>query len=64
VIVNGVSHDIDEPLSVADVIELLGIESRGVAVAVNGEIASRSQWSQTWVQTSDVVEIVTAAAGG
>jgi len=64
VIVNGVSHDIDEPLSVADVIELLGIEARGVAVAVNGEIASRSQWSQTWVQTSDVVEIVTAAAGG
>ena len=63
-IVNGVSHDIDEPLSVADVIELLGIETRGVAVAVNGEIASRSQWSQTWVQTSDVVEIVTAAAGG
>jgi len=64
VIVNGVSHDIDEPLSVADVIELLGIETRGVAVAVNGEIASRSQWSRTWVQTSDVVEIVTAAAGG
>ncbi|MEO9181549.1 MAG: sulfur carrier protein ThiS, partial [Acidimicrobiales bacterium] len=40
------------------------IQSRGVAVAVNGEVVRRSQWSMTRVADESVVEIVTAVAGG
>ena len=40
------------------------ITPRGVAVAINGEIISKSSWNTTTLQESDVIEIVTAAAGG
>ena len=40
------------------------ITPRGVAVAINGEIISKSAWNSTTLQESDVIEIVTAAAGG
>ena len=40
------------------------ITPRGVAVAINGEIISKSDWNTTTLQESDVIEIVTAAAGG
>jgi len=40
------------------------ITLRGVAVAINGEIISKSAWGTTTLQESDVIEIVTAAAGG
>ena len=41
-----------------------GITPRGVAVAINGEIISKSAWNRTAIKDSDVIEIVTAAAGG
>ncbi len=41
-----------------------GITPRGVAVAINGEIISKSAWNRTVLKDSDVIEIVTAAAGG
>jgi sulfur carrier protein len=40
------------------------IAPRGIAVAINGEIVSKSAWATTTVQDSDVIEIVSAAAGG
>lgn len=42
----------------------LGVETRGIALALNGEIVRRSQWSSTVVGDESSVEIVTAAAGG
>ena len=63
-IVNGVSRDLTTPTSVASLIRALGIEPRGVAVAINGEIARRSGWDVTLVHGNDIVEIVTAVAGG
>jgi sulfur carrier protein len=41
-----------------------GIDTRGVAVAIDGEVAPRSTWSATLVPDDSHVEIVTAAAGG
>jgi len=65
VIVNGVTHEaMTSPSSVGDLLRQLGIEPRGIAVAINGEIARRSRWETTLVNASDSVEIVTAVAGG
>jgi sulfur carrier protein len=41
-----------------------GIESRGVAVALDGEIVRRSEWPSTLVPDGSSIEIVTAVAGG
>jgi sulfur carrier protein len=61
--VNGADHDFDE-VSIDQLIDAVGIERRGIAVARNGEIVRRSEWSSTLVRSGDQIEIVTAAAGG
>lgn len=50
--------------SVSSLIEFLAIETRGVAVAVNGEVVRRGDWDATALSDGDVVEVVNAAAGG
>jgi sulfur carrier protein len=53
---------IDE--SVMELLQRLSIETRGVAVAIDGEVVRRSEWSTTRVHEGGVIEIVTAVAGG
>ncbi len=36
----------------------------GIAVARNGEVVSRSQWSRTFLEPGDEVEILSAVQGG
>ena len=50
--------------SVDALLTRLGIEPRGIAVALDGEIVRRSEWSNTIVPDGSSIEIVTAAAGG
>jgi len=61
--VNGVAHDFSG-LTVVSLLEQLSIEARGVAVAVNGVIVTRSYWPLTSIPDESMVEILTAAAGG
>jgi sulfur carrier protein len=63
ILVNGDAVDGDGR-SVAETLDALGIISRGVAVAVNGEVVRRGDWHVTSLRDGDVVEIVTAVAGG
>jgi sulfur carrier protein len=42
----------------------LSIEPRGVAVAINGDVVRRSEWSTTDIEDNNAIEIVTAVAGG
>ena len=60
---NGSEHEFVD-LSVEELLRQNGIEPRGVAVAIDGEIVRRSQWSSTRVPDGCTIEIVTAAAGG
>jgi len=58
-----------ETLACATVAELLagrGVEpqGRGVAVALNGQVVPRVQWSDTRLAPGDAVEIVRAMKGG
>jgi len=50
--------------TVQNLIDRLAIESRGIAVALDGEIVRRSEWSATIINDGSSIEIVTAAAGG
>jgi sulfur carrier protein len=61
--VNGV----DEPFVDETIVELLTrhfIEPRGIAVALEGEVVRRADWSETRLRDGAQIEIVTAAAGG
>jgi sulfur carrier protein len=61
--VNGDSEEfLDE--TVLDLLQRRGIEPRGIAVALDGEVVRRGAWSETKVHDGTQVEIVTAAAGG
>jgi sulfur carrier protein len=57
-----------EPLAAATVAELLAskgiVEPRGIAVALNGAVVRRAEWSATRLQSGDTIEIVHARQGG
>lgn len=61
--VNGV-REVFRDESVATMLARMSIDARGVAVALNGEVVVRSQWSTTRLSDEMIVEIVTAVAGG
>ena len=59
----------DEPLSAATIARLLekkdiSPQMRGVAVARNGSVVPRSDWTTTPLRPGDVIEIVLARQGG
>jgi transporter family-2 protein len=64
VTVNGKPRELERPLGVAALLEKLDINPKQVAVAVNGEVVPRSQWSRAAVGDGDTVEIVRAVGGG
>ena len=50
--------------SVAQLLDRLHVDGRGIAVAMNGDVVPRSQWHHARVDDGASIEIVTAAAGG
>jgi sulfur carrier protein len=50
--------------SVDELLQRLSIEPRGVAVAIDGDVVRRSEWSVTRIEDGTTIEIVTAVAGG
>lgn len=61
-IVNGEMQVFDQPPTVA---ELAAAQTkRSMAIAVNGEVVPASAHAKTELKDGDVVEIVTAVAGG
>jgi sulfur carrier protein len=63
---NGEWHELDDGATVADAVQLLGVEpdTRGVAVAVDREVVRRGAWGDTQLQGGARVEILTAIQGG
>jgi sulfur carrier protein len=64
ILVNGVQRSLAVGTTVDDVVCLIAPDTRGIAVAVNGEVVPRSTWSETAVRAGDRVEVLTAAQGG
>jgi thiamine biosynthesis protein ThiS len=61
---NGESYELDEPLSVADLLVRLSIDPRRVAVEHNLVILRRPLFGETQIQEGDRVEIVNFVGGG
>lgn len=63
-IVNGTAHRLPAGTTVAELVETVTNQTRGVAVAVNGEVVPRTGWPATGLSDGDRVEVLTAAQGG
>jgi thiamine biosynthesis protein ThiS len=61
---NGDPFELDEPLTVAQLLERLAIDARRVAVEHNLHIIRRQTFSEAVVQDGDTVEIVNFVGGG
>jgi sulfur carrier protein len=66
VTVNGERRELEPGATVASVVAQLEVapDARGVAVALDGEVVTRSRWAQTTVSEGALVEIVSAIQGG
>ncbi len=61
---NGEPHELDEPLSVADLLVQLSLDLRRVAVEYNLTILKRQLFADTLVHEGDRIEIVNFVGGG
>jgi sulfur carrier protein len=62
--VNGEEHLVERGSTVTSLLDTLGTERRGVAVAVDGEVVSRSAWDGRELGGGEHVEILSIARGG
>ncbi|ROT34198.1 sulfur carrier protein ThiS [Micromonospora sp. HM5-17] len=62
--VNGVGRQLPGATTLAELVTELTPDSRGVAVAVNGEVVPRAGWAARVLRDGDRVEVLTAAQGG
>ena len=62
--VNGQARTVPPGSSVADLLGLIGLAERKVAVERNLEIVPRSKYATTWLSADDAIEIVHFIGGG
>lgn len=62
--VNGEEHMVRPGATVGDLVEQLGVPTRGVAVALDHVVVPRSAWASTVVTVGARVDVVTAMQGG
>ena len=65
VTINGSERELQAGVTLAEMLEQLGIRSRdGVAVAVNEAVVTRGRLSEYCVEDGDAIEVIHAVSGG
>ncbi len=64
ILLNGETHELAAPLSVAALLEELGIDTRRVAVERNLVVVRRALYSTEIVSDGDEIEVVNFVGGG
>ncbi|OIR04014.1 sulfur carrier protein ThiS [mine drainage metagenome] len=63
--VNGVPSETAEGATIASLLVDLGLaESKGIAVAVNGIVTARAEWTMCRLEPGDDVLVIRATQGG
>jgi len=62
--VNGDEQVLDPGTTVAGLVAELGLEPRGIAVAVDGEVVTRRTWGERALVPGQQVEVLQVAQGG
>ncbi len=63
-LVNGKSQDLPERTTIRDLLHVLELPTRGIAVEVNQQIVPRQTYAEREVSDGDCVEIVSLVGGG
>ncbi|MDD5391565.1 MAG: sulfur carrier protein ThiS [Thiothrix sp.] len=64
ILVNGTPHIVPENTTAAQLLAILEIHGKRLALEVNQELVPRSQFETTLLKPNDTVEIVHAIGGG
>lgn len=64
VVINGNQQELTDVASVQDYLEQKGLAGRSLAVAVNGEVIKKADYSTTTLKDGDQLEIVRPVGGG
>jgi thiamine biosynthesis protein ThiS len=64
VFINDVARELEQTISVAALIQEMGLAGKRIALERNGEIVPRSQFAQQMLANGDRIEIVVAVGGG
>lgn len=62
--INGEAREFEAPLSLLDLIDLLELKGKRIAIEQNGEIVPKSLHGATFLSEGDVLEMVVAVGGG
>ncbi|WP_435628018.1 sulfur carrier protein ThiS [Candidatus Ferrigenium straubiae] len=62
--INGASRQFPQAISIAALIEEMGLTRKRIALERNGEIVPRSQFAAQQIADGDRMEIVVAVGGG
>ena len=62
--VNQKDHQISENLTLQALVELLKIQTNGIAIAINSAVIKRTDWSLKLLQNKDDVLIIKSTQGG
>ena len=63
-VINGEARSFPAPLTLAQLVEVLDLAGKRIAIEKNGEIVPRSQHASTPPASGDRLEIVVAVGGG
>ena len=63
-VINGEARSFPAPLTLAQLVEVLDLAGKRIAIEKNGEIVPRSQHASTPLASGDRLEIVVAVGGG
>jgi sulfur carrier protein len=62
--INGEAWDLPSGITVATLLEQLGVARSGIAVAKNERVVRRAEYESSTIADGDTVEIIKAVAGG
>ncbi len=64
VTINGENRSLESGVSLSQLLDLLGLEGKRIAVEVNRDIVPRSEYDSLKLSDDDTIEIVNAIGGG
>ena len=62
--VNNNDQSVKDPSSIEAMVVQLEVESKGIAIAVNQTVISKSEWNKTELKENDNITIIKATQGG
>lgn len=64
IVVNGEKKNVEQHITISELIEMLGIKVKVMAAAVNMEIVKKEEWDSYMLKEDDKIELLQFVGGG